>query len=95
MMPVMACGVGKSWLDCALGYKACRESLLVLYQRVPRPFALLALGRGDARSRAAEIPSDDCARGRGCAPRLSDRSVGDGRPFQSEVICGAASSEFP
>lgn len=43
------CGVGKSWLACALGYKACRENLSVLYQRVPRLFALLALGRGDGR----------------------------------------------
>ena len=33
------CGVGKSWLACALGYKACRENLSVLYQRVPRLFA--------------------------------------------------------
>jgi DNA replication protein DnaC len=43
------CGVGKSWLACALGFKACRENLSVLYQRVPRLFALLALGRGDGR----------------------------------------------
>ena len=43
------CGVGKSWLACALGYKACRENLSVLYQRVPRLFAALALGRGDGR----------------------------------------------
>jgi DNA replication protein DnaC len=43
------CGVGKSWLACALGYKACRENLSVLYQRVPRLFAQLALARGDGR----------------------------------------------
>ena len=42
-------GVGKSWLACALGYKACRENLSVLYQRVPRLFATLALARGDGR----------------------------------------------
>jgi DNA replication protein DnaC len=36
-------------LACALGFKACRENLSVLYQRVPRLFALLALGRGDGR----------------------------------------------
>ena len=41
-------GVGKSWLACALGYKACRENL-VFYQRVPRLFAALALARGDGR----------------------------------------------
>ena len=43
------CGVGKSWLACALGYKACRDNLSVLYQRVPRLFAALALARGDGR----------------------------------------------
>ena len=42
-------GVGKSWLACALGQKACRENMSVLYQRVPRMFAALALGRGDGR----------------------------------------------
>src|SRR3954453_17937145 len=42
-------GVGKSWLACALGYKACRENLSVLYQRMPRLFAALALARGDGR----------------------------------------------
>src|SRR6516164_9555604 len=30
------CGVGKSWLACALGHKACREDLSVAYQRLPR-----------------------------------------------------------
>ena len=29
-------GVGKSWLACALGHKACRDNRSVLYQRVPR-----------------------------------------------------------
>ena len=43
------CGVGKSWLSCALGHKACREDLSVLYYRVPRLFAALALARGDGR----------------------------------------------
>ena len=33
------CGVGKSWLACALGHKACRENLSVLYHRMPRLFA--------------------------------------------------------
>ena len=42
-------GVGKLWLACALGYKACRENLSVFYQRVPRLFAALALARGDGR----------------------------------------------
>jgi len=43
------CGVGKSWLACALGQKACREDLPVLYHRVPRLFTALALARGDGR----------------------------------------------
>ena len=41
-----ACGLGKSWLACALGYKACRENIAVLYTRVPRLFADLAVARG-------------------------------------------------
>jgi DNA replication protein DnaC len=29
-------GVGKSWIACALGHKACRDDRSVLYQRLPR-----------------------------------------------------------
>ena len=36
-------------MACALGDKACRENLSVLYQRCPRLFAGLALARGDGR----------------------------------------------
>jgi DNA replication protein DnaC len=43
------CGVGKSWLACALGHKACREDLSVAYHRAPKLFAALALARGDGR----------------------------------------------
>ncbi len=42
-------GVGKSWLGCALGHKACREDFSVLYHRAPRLFSELALARGDGR----------------------------------------------
>jgi DNA replication protein DnaC len=42
-------GVGKSWLACALGQKACRDNHAVLYQRAPRLFADLGLARGDGR----------------------------------------------
>ena len=42
-------GVGKSWLAYALGQKACRDDRSVLYQRVPKLFASLALARGDGR----------------------------------------------
>jgi len=40
-------GVGKSWIACALGHKACRDNRSVLYQRLPRLFDALALARGD------------------------------------------------
>jgi DNA replication protein DnaC len=43
------CGTGKSWLACALGERACRENLSVLYQRSSRLFGNLALARGDGR----------------------------------------------
>ncbi len=42
-------GVGKSWLACALGQKACREDFSVAYHRAPRLFAALGLARGDGR----------------------------------------------
>jgi DNA replication protein DnaC len=42
-------GVGKSWIACALGHKACRDNRSVLYQRLPRLFDALALARGDGR----------------------------------------------
>jgi hypothetical protein len=41
-----AAGLGKSWLACALGHKACRENISVLYARVPRLFADLAVVHG-------------------------------------------------
>jgi len=40
-------GVGKSWLACALGHKACRDNRSVLYVRVPKLFDELALAHGD------------------------------------------------
>ncbi len=42
-------GIGKSWLASALGHKACRDDRSVLYQRIPKLFADLALARGDGR----------------------------------------------
>ena len=44
-----AAGLGKSWIACALGHKACRDNRSVLYHRVPRLFEALALARGDGR----------------------------------------------
>jgi DNA replication protein DnaC len=45
------CGVGKSWLACALAQKACRDGRSVHYARVPRLFADLELAHGDGRFR--------------------------------------------
>lgn len=42
-------GLGKSWIACALGHKACRDGRRVLYHRAPRLFEALALARGDGR----------------------------------------------
>ena len=50
-----ATGLGKSWLACALGQKACREDFSVLYYRVPRLFSALDLARGDGRY--AKLPA--------------------------------------
>jgi DNA replication protein DnaC len=44
-----ASGLGKSWLARALGHKACRENMSVLYTRMPRLFAELSVAHGDAR----------------------------------------------
>lgn len=43
------CGVGKSWLACALGHAACRAERTVCCHRLPRLFAELELARGDGR----------------------------------------------
>ena len=43
------CGTGKTWLACALGQQAARSELCVLYHRIPRLFADLALAHGDGR----------------------------------------------
>src|SRR5260370_27143213 len=43
------CGVGKSWLACALGNKACRDDFAVAYHRVPPLFTALALCRAHGR----------------------------------------------
>jgi DNA replication protein DnaC len=43
------CGVGKSWLACALAHKACRDNRSVLYARLPRLLEDLALARADGR----------------------------------------------
>lgn len=40
-------GIGKSWLACAVGQKACREGFSVVYRRVSRLFDELAQARAD------------------------------------------------
>src|SRR4029077_4495425 len=42
-----ATGLGKSWIACALGHKACRDNRSVQYHRVPRLFEALALPGGE------------------------------------------------
>ena len=40
-------GIGKSWLACALGNKACRDGFSVVYRRASRLFDELAQARAD------------------------------------------------
>lgn len=42
-----ATGVGKTYLACALGQQACRQGHRVIYRRLPRLFADLALAHAD------------------------------------------------
>jgi DNA replication protein DnaC len=48
LLIIGATGVGKSWIACALGHKACRDNRSVVY-RLPRLFDALALARGDGQ----------------------------------------------
>ncbi|WP_285022470.1 IS21-like element helper ATPase IstB [Novosphingobium sp. fls2-241-R2A-195] len=42
-------GIGKSWLACAIGHKACRDNRSVLYTRLPLLIDELTLAKGDGR----------------------------------------------
>jgi DNA replication protein DnaC len=42
-------GMGKTWLGCALGHKACREGLTALSLRLPRFLPARAIAKGDGR----------------------------------------------
>jgi len=42
-------GIGKSYLACALGHKACLEGYTALYLRLPRLFEELRLAKADGR----------------------------------------------
>lgn len=54
-------GVGKSYLGCALGQLACRRGQRVIYRRLPRLFAELALAKADGtyHKRLAKIAKAD------------------------------------
>ena len=43
------CGIGKSFIACALSHKACLIGYNALYVRAPRLFGDLALAKGDGR----------------------------------------------
>ena len=97
------CGVGKSWLSCALAQKACRDGYTVHYARVPRLFADFDLAHGDGRFtrlfRNAGQGRSPRARRLGTRPPLSQptaRSHGDRRgspwprlhPHHQPTSCG-------
>src|SRR5215475_262195 len=42
-------GIGKTWLGCELGHKACREGLTAFYLRLPRFLPELTIAKGDGR----------------------------------------------
>lgn len=42
-------GIGKTWIACALGHKACREGYTVLYLRLPRLLQEIPIAKGDGR----------------------------------------------
>ena len=42
-------GVGKTWIACALGNKACRDGFIVQYHRLSRLFDELGYAHGDGR----------------------------------------------
>lgn len=42
-------GIGKTWIACALGHKACREGFTALYLRLPRLLQELPIAKGDGR----------------------------------------------
>ncbi|HEV3194007.1 MAG TPA: IS21-like element helper ATPase IstB [Polyangiaceae bacterium] len=43
------CGLGKTWLACALAQRACREGYRAYYARLPRLFPQLEIAHADGR----------------------------------------------
>ena len=56
------CGVGKSWLSCALAQRACRDGYTVHYARVPRLLPISNWPTETAASRvcSARLPRPIC-----------------------------------
>ena len=81
-------GVGKSWIACALGHKACRDDRSVLYHRVPRLFDALALARGDGRHARLlkTLSTRRAADPRRLGPRPADRRAAPRSPRRSSTI---------
>lgn len=54
-------GIGKTYLACALGHKACRDGFTVLYLRAPKLFKELVQANADGRypKRMAELAKAD------------------------------------
>ena len=42
-------GIGKTWIACALGQKACRDGFTALYLRLPRLLQEWPIAKGDGR----------------------------------------------
>ena len=80
-------GIGKSWIACALGHKACREGFSVLYKRTPRLFADLAQARGEGR-----LPRLMAALERTRLLILDDSSVEPTRSQNTTVSCRRSAS---
>jgi DNA replication protein DnaC len=69
LLIIGATGVGKSWIACALGHKACRDNRSVIYRRLPRLFDALALARGDGgHARVSSSSSSTTGGSPQCSP---------------------------
>jgi IstB-like ATP binding protein len=42
-----SCGIGKTWLACALAHRACRDGFFALHKRMAELFRELAVARAD------------------------------------------------
>jgi hypothetical protein len=51
--------VGKTWLACALAQAACRDSITVIYKRMPRLFDELELAHGPLMDVNMQCPAAD------------------------------------